>query len=141
LEQRGTFIVSTPNGEISALDADGKPIYPFHNRVYTASDLKSLVSQYYGHVELYGQWLTYVGKLRKIRAKELFEQLCEAYFNPMSRIGRIIKRVAGKKIIGPPESNAAIDSLPGDYEIWPFESNPYPWPPIVLLAVCKKQPE
>ena len=111
LGQGGTLIISTPNGEISGLDASGKPIYPFHHRLYAASDLRSFVSQYFGCVSMYGQWLTYAGKLRKMRAKELFDQLCEAYYNPMSRMGRVLKRLAGGRVAGPPRVTAGTDFM------------------------------
>ena len=83
----GTLITSTPNGEIINVDAQGRPLYKFQYRVFTAKDLDTLLSPYFHRVSMYGQWLTHAGMLRKKRARELFEQLCEAYYNPMSRGG------------------------------------------------------
>lgn len=138
LSSDGTFLISTPNGEITPLDEKGRPAYRFHHRVYTAADLKAIVAGKFAHASLYGQWVTHQGMLRRARAKELFDQLCEGYYNPMSRLGRIIKRVAGGKIMGPPRFSAATNSYAGDFKIEPLESSPLPWPPIVLLAVCKR---
>ena len=87
---------------------------------------------------MYGHWLTHAGMLRKMRARELFEQLCESYYNPTSRIGRVIKRAVGKKIIGPPRFTAAADSFPDDYVIRPLKSSEFRWAPTVLIAVCEK---
>lgn len=138
LLRRGTFIVSTPNGEISELDKQGNPLYRFHHRVFTADELNSLLSPHFGRVLMYGQWLTYAGMLRKRRGRALFEQLSEAYYNPMSRVGRMIKRVARKRVAPPPLFTAAADSFFGDYAIHPLESSTFKWPPTVLIAVCEK---
>jgi 2-polyprenyl-3-methyl-5-hydroxy-6-metoxy-1,4-benzoquinol methylase len=138
LPQGGTLITSTPNGDISDVDENGKPLYIFQNRVFTAKDLNSLLSPYFHRVSMYGHWLTHAGMLRKMRARELFEQLCEAYYNPMSRAGRVIKRVAGRKVAGPPRFTAGADSFAGDYVIRPLESNAFRWAPTVLIAICEK---
>ena len=108
----GTFITSTPNGEMVKVDAQGKPLYKFQHWVFTAKDLDAILSRYFHRVSMYGQWLTHAGMLRKKRAGELFEQLCEAYYNPMSRVGRLIKRFAGKKVAGPPHSTVGADFVP-----------------------------
>ena len=134
----GTLVISTPNGEISPLDEQGRPRYEFHHRVYNAVQFKSLVAPHFARVSYYAQWHTYSGKLRNIRAKELFEQLCEAYYNPMARVGRAIKRLVCRRVAGPPRFSASSDLFVGDYEIRPLEPEAYPWPPIVLLAVCEK---
>ena len=129
---------STPNGEITNMDAQGKPLYRFQHRVFTAKDLNALLSPYFHQVSMYGQWLTHAGMLRKTRARELFEQLCEAYYNPISRVGRIIKRAVGRKVARPPRFTAAADSFEGDYVIRPLEANAFRWPPTVLIAVCHR---
>jgi 2-polyprenyl-3-methyl-5-hydroxy-6-metoxy-1,4-benzoquinol methylase len=138
LSTDGTFLISSPNGEISPLDARGKPAYKFHHRVYTASGLRLFVSPYFAQVFMYGQWLSHAGMLRQAHAKELFAQLCEAYYNPMSRIGRAIKRLAGRRMVGPPRFTGATDSFAGDYVIRELESNVFPWAATVLIAVCNK---
>jgi hypothetical protein len=86
-------------------------------------------------VELYGQWLTYQGKLRKVRARQQFEQLTESFFNPATRIGRIIARMYGKKSCAPQYFGEA-DSFDGDYVIRPIDDGEFPWEPTVILAVC-----
>jgi SAM-dependent methyltransferase len=134
----GTLITSTPNGAINDLGKNGKPVNVFHAKEFTAEEFMSLLSPHFGRVSMYGQWLTHGGMLRKARARELFEQLCEAYFNPMSRLGRVVKRLAGKKVAGPPRFTAGMDSFPGDYVICPLEKETFRWPPAVLIAVCKK---
>ena len=137
LPKGGTLITSTPNGEVSALDENGKPLYRFHYRVYTASDLRSFLSPHFNRLSMYGQWLTHEGMLRRLRAKELFAQLCEAYYNPMARAGRVIKRMVGKSAAGPPKFTGAADSYTGDYVIQPLESGDFRWAPTVLIAVCE----
>ena len=56
----------------------------------------------------------------------------------MSRVGRLIKRLAGKKVTGPPHSTVGADSFPGDYVIGLLETSAFQWPPTVLIAVCEK---
>jgi hypothetical protein len=36
------------------------------------------------------------------RARQLFDDLNEAYFNPASKLGRLIKMALGKKVMSPP---------------------------------------
>jgi 2-polyprenyl-3-methyl-5-hydroxy-6-metoxy-1,4-benzoquinol methylase len=133
----GTFITSTPNGAISDLDENGKLLNAFHVKEFTKEEFESLVSLHFKQIAIYGQWLTHGGKLRKLRSRELFEQLCETYFNPMNRLGRLIKRIAGKKVAGPPRLTAGQDFFVGDNVILPLELEPFRWPPGVLIAVCK----
>lgn len=135
----GALITSTPNGAISDLDESGKPRNVFHVKEFTAEELRSLLSPHFERLSMYGQWLTYGGMLRKVRARELFEQLCEAYYNPISRLGRVVKRVAGKKVVGPPRFTGGMDSFAGDYVIRPLEEEAFRWAPAVLIAVCEKK--
>lgn len=137
LSENGKFITSTPNGGIT-VDKIGRPANVFHIRELTTDELRSLLSPYFANVSMYGQWLTHGGLLRKQRAKELFEQLCESYYNPMSRVGRTFKRALGKKVARPPRFTAGADSVVGDHVIHPLRSGGFPWAPAVLMAVCEK---
>lgn len=138
LAKVGTFITSTPNGAISDLDKSGKPLNVFHVKEFTEEELRLFLSPYFQHVSMYGQWLTPGGMLRKVRAKELFEQLCETYYNPMNWVGRIIKQMLGRKVAEPP-SFTGNDTLAGDYVIMPLEKNAFPWAPAMLIAVCERE--
>src|SRR5262245_12970795 len=138
LTKGGIFITSTPNGDISSKDASGKPTNIFHVKEFTAEELASLLLPHF-KFELYGQWLTNDGMLRQVRARELFEQLCEAYYNPLSRLGRIVKKLMGGKVAAPPQYTGAADSFSGDYVIRPLEAKSFTWPPTVLIAVSTKQ--
>jgi SAM-dependent methyltransferase len=134
----GPFIVSTPNGEISVLDKTGNLLNLFHIKEFTEEELRSLLSPHFSRISIYGQWLTHDGMLRKLRARELFEQLCESYYSPAIRAGRLIKRIAGKKVAPPPRFTAGADSYAGDYVIRPLEAGAFRWAPAVLIAVCEK---
>lgn len=133
----GIYVVSTPNGELVETDEGGKPLYRFQHKAYSPSEFASFLSNYFPEVSLYGHWLTPQGKLRKVRARELFAQLCEAYYNPCARIGRALKRALGKKCEGPPTFSAEADSYGGDYAIAALASGAFSWPPTTLIAVCK----
>ena len=119
-------------------DRDGKPLYQYAFKAYAANDLRAFLSPHFREVALYGHWLTHEGMLRKMRARELFEQLCEAYYNPMSRVGRAIERLAGKKVAGPPSAAGCADSFRGDYAIAPLDNAAgFGWPATTLIAVCR----
>lgn len=129
-----TFITSTPNGENTIFDAKGNPSNPFHVKEFKLDELKLLISNHFEKIRFYGQYLTPVGRLRQLRSRELFEQLCEAYYNPAARVGRLIKRLSGRKAANPPRFNGPGDRLPGDFVIQ--EMGEELESPSVLIAVC-----
>jgi 2-polyprenyl-3-methyl-5-hydroxy-6-metoxy-1,4-benzoquinol methylase len=130
------LITSTPNGDLTKHDALGRPANPFHVKEFTTAELVGLLTPHFTKVDLYGQWLTHAGRLRQIRAKQLFDQLNEQFYNPMNRIGRAIKRIAGKKCLPPLSGDMLGDSIDGDYAIEPLSSEAFPWSPTTLIAVC-----
>jgi 2-polyprenyl-3-methyl-5-hydroxy-6-metoxy-1,4-benzoquinol methylase len=131
-----TLITSTPNGDLTVLNSSGNPANQFHVKEFTADELIGLLSPYFSKIDLYGQWLTHAGRLRQIRAKELFDQLNEQFYNPMNRIGRFVKRMAGKQCLPPLGGDMLSDSMEGDYSIEPLSSEAFPWKPTTLIAVC-----
>lgn len=131
----GTFITAMPNGETYPVDANGKPIYKFQHRTFSAHDLAEILSPHFSGITIFGQWLTHEGRLRKLRARETFEQLSDIYQNPMNRIGRAINALRGKPIKPSPVYNGEADSFAGDYAIHPLGSKPFPWAPSVLIAM------
>ena len=133
----GIYVVSTPNGELVETDEGGKPLYRYQHKAYSPSEFTSFLSAHFAEVSLYGHWLTHQGKLRKLRDRQLFAQLCEAYYNPCARIGRVLKRALGKKSEGPPTFSAEADSYSGDYAIAALSAGAFGWPPTTLIAVCK----
>jgi 2-polyprenyl-3-methyl-5-hydroxy-6-metoxy-1,4-benzoquinol methylase len=140
LKPGGRYITSTPNGEISDRDARGKPVNPFHVEEYTQYQLETMLAGRFPERSYHGQWLTHSGRLRKIRARELFDQLCEAYYNPANRLGRAIRRLAGRPAAAPPRFTAGMDHYPGDHAIAPIASVAFPWPAEVLIAVARLAP-
>ena len=132
----GTLVVSTPNAQVVEMDADGKPNYRYQFKAYTPDDLQAFLKPHFREVTLYGHVLTHEGMLRKKRSRELFDQLCETYYNPINRVGRAIKQVAGKKVLGPPSYAGVADSFSGDYAIVPLREARFGWPATTLIAVC-----
>ncbi|MDB5812133.1 MAG: class SAM-dependent methyltransferase [Betaproteobacteria bacterium] len=133
----GAFITSVPNGEGVVTDASGKPLYRYQHKTYSAVELEKYLAAHFSEVVMHGHWLTHQGRLRKLRAREMFAQLAEAYYNPLARVGRAIKRMAGRKSEGPPEFRGEADSYAGDYAIAPLAAAAWPWAPTTLIAVCK----
>lgn len=56
LTPHGVLILSTPNKEIASPGQE-RPSWPYHEREFSASELKSLAEGFFGEVELYGQGL------------------------------------------------------------------------------------
>ncbi len=137
LKPDGVFLCSTPNGAGVKTDRGGRPLYQFQYKAYGAEEFSAFLSARFARVALYGHWLTHQGRLRKVRSRELFAQLSEAYFNPAARIGRAIRRIAGRKNAAPPVFTGEADSYAGDYVIAPFAAAGFSWPPTTLIAVCK----
>ncbi len=134
----GVFICSIPNGELVKTDEHGKPLYRYQHRTYSADQFNSVLATHFTTIALFGHWLTHEGMLRRRRAREMFDQLTEAYFNPMARIGRAIKRLAGKTSLAPPVYTGGADSYRGDYAIMPLAEGCFGWAPTTLIAVCTR---
>jgi SAM-dependent methyltransferase len=132
------LITSSPNGAVSSVTSAGQLANQFHVKEFTESELRALLSPHFDDVRLFGQWLTYAGRLRQTRARELFEQLNELYFSPWNRLWRRCKRSVGKRAVSAPSYTASADSYEGDYEILPLDDSTYPWEPATLIAVCTK---
>ena len=78
----GMLVISTPNGDVALLDQNGKPCNTFHVKEYTLQEFKEMLGRRFSDLRLFGQWLTFDGQLRQMRARETFEQLCALYYNP-----------------------------------------------------------
>ena len=133
----GVFVVSTPNGAITERDEMGAIDNRFHVKEYTAEEFVALLKPFFSRIELVGQWQTPEAKNRIAAARDVFEQLCEAYFNPAARVGRLVKRVMGKRCAGPPRFAAAGESYGWEYVLSPLERPPYLWEPMYILAACR----
>ena len=140
LERGGTLVLSTPNRAAVPLDAAGKPRYHYQHRAYTAEQLEAALLRHFTKVEIWGQWLSAAGRLRKTRQYTQFQYLCDSYYQPAARLSRALRRALGKRTLPPPEYTADADSYPGDFEIAPIGNPPVPWEPLILLAVCSHGP-
>jgi SAM-dependent methyltransferase len=138
LTRDGVLAIAVPNARTVALSPDGNSAYPYHHRLYGEEDLRRTAGRYFPRVHLFGQWRTHQGRLRVVRAQQLFDQLCELYFNPIARIGRALRKSLGKAVMPPPELHLT-DSFEGDHAIAPIEADPFPWPPETLIAVCSRE--
>ena len=79
LSSNGVALVSVPNGDVFTSQD-----WEFHERDYNASDLEELLSQVgFRHLELFGQYLTPLGRLREqVRA-----EIHRIRFNPFFPLG------------------------------------------------------
>ncbi len=135
-QPEGMLLISTPNGDLSNYDSSGRLCNEFHVREFNRSEFVSLLSPFFAKIELWGQWQTSDAKLRIMNEEHVFDQLCEAYYNPFSRLGRVIKRAIGKPVASPPRCSARGDSYSWEYVIASLDDPPCRWEPTVLIAIC-----
>ncbi len=136
----GVLVVSTPNGAVTNRDGSGRICNQFHEREYTRSELRALLGRYFPAVQMSGQWSTPDGLLRARSASEAFRYRCDAYFNPMVRLGRLVLRATGRRVLPPPPFVESGHSYSTDTVIAPLDDPPYEWEPVYLLAVCRVAP-
>lgn len=138
LVDAGTLVVSTPNGALTAKDETGRILNPFHVQEFAEDGFRSLLRPYFSQIELFGQWKTPERIARIDFEHRLFETLCELYYAPSHRLWRIVRKLFGKPCAPAPEYSAEATSYPFDFSILPMVTSTFPWPPDVILAVCRK---
>lgn len=133
LSKEGHLIISTPNQLVSS--PTGELNWEFHEKEYKPQELKKILFDYgFTSIELYGQQLTPIGKLREqIRA-----EFNKTNSNPFIRIGRKIQ-----KLFKGHDFLAVLPEQIEDFEIKKYDSvediNKLGTSgPFVLIAVCKK---
>jgi SAM-dependent methyltransferase len=134
----GVFIVSTPNGQLTERDPAGRIRNPFHVREFTEDEFREILGQFFGSIELFGQWRTNEMLTRLDFEKRLFENLCELYYSPSARLWRGLRRLVGKTCVPPPDFTGEGTSFSRDFVIKSIADPPFTWPPDVILAVCRE---
>lgn len=129
--------MSTPNGEITERDATGTILNPYHVREFTEQELGKLLEPYFSNIELFGQWKTPERLARLDFERRLFDNLCGLYYSPAHRLWRLLRRVLRKPCTPPPQYSGAGSSYPGEFVIKSVDASPFPWPPDVILGVCR----
>jgi SAM-dependent methyltransferase len=137
LTGEGTLVVSTPNGQITERDEQGNIKNPFHVREFAEDELRQLVGQVFGSIDMFGQWKTPERVLRLQFETQLTETLCELYNSPGARVWRRIRGFLGKKCARAPYFHEDTVAFTGEFTIQPIATPPFPWPPDVILAVCR----
>jgi len=137
LGSEGALVVSTPNGQLTERDGAGKILNQFHVQEFTEDELRELLRPHFSRLELFGQWKTPERLARLDFEKRLFESLCELYFSPGHRLWRACRKLLGRPCVPPPEYTGEGSSYPFDFTIRPLDASAFPWPPDVILAVCR----
>lgn len=137
LTSEGTFVVSTPNGELTERDETGNIKNQFHLKEFTMDEFREMLGQFFGSTEFFGQWKTSEMLARQDFEKRLFANLCETYYSPTARMWRGLRRVLGKTNAPPPEYTGEWTCFSRDFTIKPIGFQPFPWPPDVIIAVCR----
>jgi SAM-dependent methyltransferase len=137
LDGEGALVVSTPNGAITERDTAGNILNPFHVKEFSEGEFRELLSPHFSRLELYGQWRTPEWMSRVDYEERLFETICEIYYSPWQRLWRVGRRLLGRRCAPPPEFTGRGTSYPFDFAIEPITSVAFPWPPDVILAVCR----
>ncbi len=132
LQIGGRLFISTPNQIVSDIENQNK--WEFHEKEYTPHDFVSILQKAgFLSIQLFGQELTSIGKLRKQFRSELNTILS----NPFIRIGQFIQRIFKGHIFSTqlPEQLEDFDIVPYEnYSSIDTSSNG----PFVLIAVCEK---
>ncbi|MGO9471415.1 MAG: class I SAM-dependent methyltransferase [Isosphaeraceae bacterium] len=136
LKSDGTLVVSSPNGRLTERDDEGRIKNPYHVKEFTEDELREMLSQFFGSVELYGQWRTPEMLARIAVERRLFDVLCELYYSPLARTSRLLRKLVGKKCVPPPMYTGEWTCYGRDSVIKPIAKPPFPWPPDVIVAVC-----
>jgi SAM-dependent methyltransferase len=137
LRSDGTLVVSTPNGQLTERNHEGKLKNPYHVNEFTEDEFREMLGQFFGSIELFGQWKTPEMLARIEIEKRLFDVLCELYYSPSARLWRVLRKLLGKSCGPPPEFTGEWTCYARDFTIKPIGSPPFPWPPYVILAVCR----
>jgi len=140
LTSDGTLVVSSPNGQLTERDHEGRITNPYHIKEFTEDELHEMLGQFFGSIEFYGQWRTPEMLARIAIERRLFDVLCELYYSPSARIWRYFRKFIGKKCTGPPMYTGEWTCFGADSMIKPIGKPPFPWPPSVILAVCRSLP-
>jgi len=137
LTNDGTLVVSTPNGQLTERDQFGNIKNPFHVREFTEDEFRKMLEQFFGSVELLGQWKTNEMLARLDFEKRLFDNLCELYYSPYARLWRGLRKFLGKTCAPAPRFTGQWTCYSRDFTIKPIGAPPFTWPPDVILAVCR----
>lgn len=138
LKPGGVLVTSSPNGLLTLRDEHGRNVNRFHVKEFTREEFVDLLAPRFREVALYGQWETGDRKVRIALDRVVFEQMCEAYYNPAARVGRILKRLVGARVAPPPSFPNEGATFSWDHVIAPIDEAPYEWQPVVILAVCTR---
>lgn len=132
LKQGGKLIISTPNQFVSS---PGGLNWYFHEKEYTPVELiKFLSDAGFSQINIYGQQMTAIGKLRE----QVRSELNRINSNPYMRLGRMIQR-----IIKDHKFPAVLPEQRDDFEMKLYR-NPQEimalglGGPFVLIATCTK---
>lgn len=108
----GTLVVSTPNASArTGLQAE----WQYHEKEYTAREFTELLADCGFHnVQLYGQQLTELGKLRE----QMRHEINELRSNPFNRLGVWVQR----RLRGFSGPRPALPEAISDFEITPIKS-------------------
>ena len=137
LAPEGLLVVSTPNGALTERDEAGKILNTFHVQEFTQEAFREILSPHFRRLEFFGQWKTPERLARLDFEERLFKNLCDLYYSPEHRLGRALRKLLGKPCAPPPEYTGEGSSYPADFVVQAIESLTFPWPPDVILAVCR----
>jgi SAM-dependent methyltransferase len=137
LAPEGLLVVSTPNGAITERDEAGNILNTFHVQEFSLDAFRELLTPHFRRLEFFGQWKTPERLARLDFEYRLFKSICDLYYSPEHRLGRALRKLLGKSCAPPPEYTGAGSSYPADFIIQPIDSVNFPWPPDVILAVCR----
>jgi SAM-dependent methyltransferase len=132
LQKGGKLIISTPNQIVSSKENLQK--WEFHEKEYTPDEFYTILQNTgFLNIQLFGQELTSIGKLRKQFRSELNTILS----NPFIRIGQLLQRIFKRHIFSTP-----LPEQLEDFDVVYYKNHlsidASVNGPFVLIAVCEK---
>jgi 2-polyprenyl-3-methyl-5-hydroxy-6-metoxy-1,4-benzoquinol methylase len=132
LQEGGRLIISTPNQIVSSIENLNK--WEFHEKEYTPKEFYTILQKAgFLSIQLYGQELTSIGKLRKQFRSELNTILS----NPFIRMGQFLQRIFKGHTFSTP-----LPEQLEDFDIVYYKNHlsidTSVNGPFVLIAVCEK---
>jgi cyclopropane fatty-acyl-phospholipid synthase-like methyltransferase len=136
VKKDGMVMISCPNGENLSEEKRKNPTNPYHFHEYTRKEFAEMVENTFSDATFYGQWETYDCRKRLAYEKKVYETLAEAYWSPYMRFWRILRKLCGKTLAGPPQYPGIGSNYTWDFDIQLLDSISYPWHPTTFIAVA-----
>jgi SAM-dependent methyltransferase len=138
LKDDGLLLCSSPDREHgSAPWVNGRPANPHHQTEWSRAEFGEMLNDYFEDVQILTQCRTTASRRRAEAVRILQQNINDVWYNPMVRIGRLLKRLGGN--VSRKGSFKSLDALsPIDFPIVPHGISGLLGTAHCHYAVCRK---